>query len=376
MNAGTADRIRVGVVGLGKMGLSHLAMINAHPDVVVAAVCDSATYVLDVLNKYTGLVTYRDFGKMLGATRLDAVIIATPTRLHGSMVRAALDHDLHVFCEKPFVADFREGEQLARLAEQKGRVNQVGYHNRFVGAFQEVKRLLDGSVIGRITHIRAEAFGPVVLKPQGSTWRTRRIEGGGCLYDYAAHPLNLVNWYAGAPAAVGGSVLGRVFSGETEDEVYGTLYFSDGLSAQISTNWSDESNRKMTTRITIWGTQGRICADRQECQVYLRDGAAVPGGYRPGWNVRYTTDLTEPVWFYVRGEEYSSQLAHFIRCIREGRTECENSFASASLTDRAMAMIVDDALDTSRTTTGSREPVPTAKSGRRVLGRWFRRDSR
>ena len=68
----------------------------------------------------------------------------------------------------------------------------------------------------------------------------------------------------------------------------------------------------MTTRIMIWGSTGRIFADRQECQVYLREDAPLPPGYQPGWNVRYTTELTEPVWFYLRGEEYSAQIDHFV----------------------------------------------------------------
>lgn len=72
--------IRIGVVGLGKMGASHLAMIRAHPDVSVDAVVDSTGYVLDVLSKYTGLRTFTDFDTMLKEVDLDAVIIATPTR--------------------------------------------------------------------------------------------------------------------------------------------------------------------------------------------------------------------------------------------------------------------------------------------------------
>ena len=69
----------------------------------------------------------------------------------------------------------------------------------------------------------------------------------------------------------------------------------------------------MSTKITLWGTAGRIVVDRQECQVYLRENAAIPEGYGPGWNVKYTTELTEPVWFYVRGEEYSAELDYFVR---------------------------------------------------------------
>lgn len=336
--------LRLAVVGLGKMGLSHLAMITAHPNVTVAAVCDSTGYVLDVLNKYTGVKPYTDFDAMLREVDLDAVILATPSSMHAKMVKAALDKGLHVFCEKPFCLDTREGDEVTRLAQEKGLVNQVGYHNRFVGAFQEVKRLLDAKGIGEVTHVLAEAYGPVVLKSKGATWRTQSSEGGGCLYDYAAHPLNLVNWYFGVPRGVGGTILNKIFSKETDDEVFGTLYYADGKSAQISVNWCDESYRKMSTKITIWGTAGRIYADRQECQAYFRDSAQVPAGYEQGWNVRYTTDLTEPVWFYVRGEEYSAQLDYFVRCIEDKRAvDNVNSFANAMVTDKVIAMMIADA---------------------------------
>lgn len=336
--------IRLAVVGLGKMGLSHYAMINAHPRVQLAAICDSAGYVLDVLNKYTGVRTYTDFEAMLREVELDAVIIATPSSMHAKMVKAALDKNLHLFCEKPFCLDTEEGKEITRIASEKSLVNQVGYHYRFVGAFQEVKRLLDATAIGEVTHVLAEAYGPVVLRPKGSSWRTQRSEGGGCLYDYAAHPLNLVNWYLGAPGGVGGTVLNKIFSKDTDDEVFGTLYYEDGKSAQISVNWSDESYRKITTKMTLWGTNGRIYADRQECQVYLRDAARIPPSYQPGWNVRYTTDLTDPVWFYLRGEEYSAQLDYFVRCIEEKRADDNvNSFESALMTDHVIAMMIADA---------------------------------
>jgi predicted dehydrogenase len=66
--------IRIAVVGLGKMGLSHLAIVNAHPELEVAAVCDSSGMVRGVLEKYTGVATYDDYGRMLGELDLDAVL--------------------------------------------------------------------------------------------------------------------------------------------------------------------------------------------------------------------------------------------------------------------------------------------------------------
>ena len=99
----------------------------------------------------------------------------------------------------------------------------------------------------------------------------------------------------------------------------------------------------MATKITLWGPHGRIYADRQEIQVYLRDTATVPDGYRVGWNVRYTTELTEAPYFYVRGEEYSAQVDEFVRRAIAGVSEGENDFTSAALTDQVMAMISRDA---------------------------------
>lgn len=334
--------IRVAVVGLGKMGLSHQSILGAHPEVDLVGVCDSSSYVLGVLKKYTGVQTYSDLDKMLDDARPDALVIATPSRLHAPMVRAAIDRGIHVFCEKPFTLDTGVGAELAAAAASQRLVTQVGYHNRFVGAFSEVKQLIDQRAIGDVTHVLAEAYGPVVLRPQGGTWRSKSSEGGGCLYDYAAHPINLVNWYLGEPLGVGGTVLNRIFSREIDDEVSSTMYYPNGATAQVSVNWSDESVRKMTTRLTLWGTQGRIFADRQECQVYLRDQADAPAGYRNGWNVKYTTELTEPVDFYLRGEEYSAELDHFVRRVAAEKTEGENDFASAVVTDRCIEIMMSD----------------------------------
>jgi predicted dehydrogenase len=363
--------IKVAVVGLGKMGLSHHALINAHPGVEVVGVCDSSGYVLGVLKKYTGVQTHSDYDAMLDQVDLDAVLIATPSSSHAGMVGKALERGLHVFCEKPFTLDVGDAERLTALARERGLVTQVGYHNRFVGAFGEVKSLLSQAAIGKVTRVLGEAYGPVVLKPKGGTWRSQRTEGGGCLYDYAAHVINLVNWYVGDPVGVGGTVLNRVFSREIDDEVSSTLYYPDGGTAQISVNWSDESCRKMTTRVTIWGEAGRIYADRQECQVYLRDTAAIPPGYQEGWNVRYTTDLTEPVWFYLRGEEYSAQIDSFVRQIETGRPDSINDFASAASTDRVIAMMIADAEKGASTVPVDALAVPVRPRGGR--SRWWRR---
>jgi predicted dehydrogenase len=349
--------IRAAIVGTGKMGLSHQSIFNAHPDVAVAAICDTSTYVLDVLSKYTGVRTYTDYMKMLDEVPLDCLIVATPSKYHAEVVRAGLERGLHTFCEKPFGLVPEVGYELAELAERKKLVNQVGYHYRFLATFTEAKRLLNLGVIGRLHHVRIEAYGPVVVRAKGSTWRSRKVEGGGCLFDYACHAIDLASYLVGPPVGVAGTVLNGVFSEDVDDEVYTTLKFGDGVYGQLAANWSDESYRKMSVRLTFWGTNGRINVDRQELQIYLRDLTGVPEGLKKGWNSRYTTELTRPVWFYVRGEEYSAQVEHFVECIKTGSTALSN-FRSAADTVRVAAMMREDAERSFTGVAGKGNPAP------------------
>lgn len=335
--------IRAAVVGLGKMGISHLAILRAHPRVNVAAVCDSTAYVTDALAKLTGLTCYTNLARMLKEQELDALVIATPSSTHASMVATALQHGLHVFCEKPFVLDVAEGQALVAQAEQEGVATQVGYHYRFVSSFAEARRLVSAGAIGRVHHVRAEAYGPVVLRPTGGTWRSTPKAGGGALFDYACHAIDLVNFVAGPPSAVSGVVRKPIYSKSVDDEVYCSLHYHDGASGQLCVNWSDESYRKMSAKLSVWGENGRIVADRQECQVYLRHPVASLPELTPGWTVRYTTELTPSVWYYLRGEEYSSQIDYFVESVERGRTNGENCFASALEADRVATMILNAA---------------------------------
>ena len=371
--------LRAGIIGLGKMGLSHQSIANAHPEIELKAVCDTSSYVLDILAKYTGVKTYTDYKKMFAEEALDCVFVATPSRYHAEVVTAALERGLHVFCEKPFALDPNSGYRLAALAESKGLVNQVGYHYRFIAAFNEAKRLLDQKVIGTLHHVRVEAYGPVVLRPKGSTWRSQKSEGGGCLFDYSCHAIDLVTYLVGRPISVSGTVLNSVFSSDVDDEIYSTFQFGEGFYGQLATNWSDESFRKMSVKLSFWGDNGRINVDRQELQIYIRTLPASLEGFETGWNTRYTTELTAPVWFYVRGEEYSAQIDHFVHCIETKATPLSN-FRSATDTSLVASLMRTDAEKprTAIESTGEQgapaAPRPAKSSTRSLLGRLFNTD--
>ena len=74
---------------------------------------------LELLGKNAGLETFTDLETMIERARPEAIIVATPSRFHGEIMRVALERGIHVFCEKPFCLDWKESNDLSELAERK-----------------------------------------------------------------------------------------------------------------------------------------------------------------------------------------------------------------------------------------------------------------
>ena len=116
--------VKTVIIGLGKMGISHCSILGAHPDVDMAAMCDTDSLLQSAFRKMTRIACYTDYKKMIDEVKPDAVFVVTPTKMHYEMVMYALEHGCHVFCEKPFCLTPGEGEKMVALAKAKGLVNQ------------------------------------------------------------------------------------------------------------------------------------------------------------------------------------------------------------------------------------------------------------
>lgn len=335
--------IRAAIIGLGKMGMSHAAILGGLPNVELVAACDMDSLLQSAFKKLTKIQMYTDYKKMIEEVKPDCVYVVTPTKLHYDMVMFALEHGCHVFCEKPFALTVEQGEKMVAMAKAKGLVNQVGYHNRYIGTFNEMKRLLAEGVIGKPFHFMGEAYGPVVLKSKGGTWRSDKKNGGGCIEDYAAHVLNLINYVTGSNLVdCKGTQMPSIFSNEVDDAVYGSLYLANGLKGQISVNWSDDTVRKMTTSVKIEGDGGKLEADATTLKIYVKEDKP-KYGLEKGWNFKYITDVTPLVDFNLRGEEYTAETQAFINSIETGKVDERNSFETALQTDYIIKKMEEDA---------------------------------
>lgn len=323
---------KIGLIGAGKMGISHLSILGMHPDVNVVGVADKSNLVTDVLRKLTNFPVYADYRELLDKEKPDAVFIATPTKFHDSLVSEMIDNKIHVFVEKPFCLHADKGIQIVSQARNNKVVNQVGYHNKFIGTFTETKKLLDSGCLGKITHFSGSMYGPVVVNSKDGTWRAKPDEGGGCLMDYAAHILDLINHLIGKLESVKGADLISVYSKNVEDAIFCLLETSNGIHGMINVNWSDDTFRKMSTSLIIHCEKGKIEVDTTELKVYFKT-ADVPSSYEKGWNIRHINTLTPSVNYYLRGEEYSLQIDKFIGALNGTTANDINTFETALQTD-------------------------------------------
>lgn len=325
----------IALIGVGKMGMSHLAIANMTPGIEVVAICDTSKPLLRVLEKNTTFKGYTDYKKMIDEVPLDGIMINVPNSFHFDIAKYCIERGIHVFVEKPLTLSYAQSEALVVLAKEKGVKGQVGYVNRFHQIFQRVKYLLEENIIGKVTSYTGRMVGGVILKENDRGWRNDYSKGGGCLFDYGPHCFDLSVYLFGTNVDIRSSVLKRVFSTNVDDIVYATLIHGNDIVGLNYINWSDSSVRKASINFEVMGTKGKILANRQELSIFLAE-ANEAQNLKKGWNQFYITDENTDVPFYLRGEDFSRQLESFSMLINGEIEESPSSLYSASITDRLL----------------------------------------
>lgn len=322
--------ITVSLIGLGKMGVSHLSILNANTNVTVVGLADTSKFVIKSFSELTDFDVYDDYKEMIEITHPEAVIISTPSSIHYEIAKYVLQKRINVFIEKPLALSYNKSKELVELSQNK-IITQVGYHNRFIKTFKFAQNVVEAGCLGEIYNFWAHAHGPAITKPSNS-WRTSSPVGGGCLYDYGSHVINLLSFILEAPDKVDYASFKKIHSNNVEDMVSAQLSCDGNKRGYLELNWSDESYRRMTTEITIWGNKGKLYVNSQEVHVFLKDECPYLK-LKKGWNIKSLIDFANDIRFFVRGEEYSAQLEYFINKIKNKDYNNINSFEEASQTD-------------------------------------------
>lgn len=324
------ERVRIGIVGMGRMGLTHFSIINTHPNVEVTAIADTSSMMLNMLKKLIPtLKVFEDYKDLLDSGLVDGVIVCTPSSLHFPVCKMACEKGIHVFCEKPFTTDPKLASELADMFEKNSLVNQVGYVYRFDTVFKKVKEILDEKLIGKVCHVNVQFLSSTISKMQPEKgWRSKRENGGGATYEMGSHVIDLMEFFFGKPQKIIGTLMNQVYSEAVEDISEAQVIYENGISANIHVNWSDYTYRKPMLKIDIHGTLGKIQADLYGYKLFLREENKEKG-LPEGWSVVPMNMIPDECPFYVRGTSFTNQLYEFANAIKESRTSKGCSFRSA-----------------------------------------------
>ena len=308
--------MNVGIVGLGKMGLLHTAILNTFDDVKVVSISEKEKLITKYINDaFPKTKIYENFEDMFSNEKLDLVFITTPTLSHFQIMNSCIEHGINFFVEKPLVINYEETKNICKLLQQKKLIMAVGYNLRFVDTFSKTKELLEKKILGKITDISSSILSSQVLV-KNSGWRlNKKMSGGGVLLELGCHLIDLLLWYFGPISKVEGKVL-SIYS-NVEDSAEMKFTTNDKVNGTLSASWSLKGYRIPEITINIKGEYGSLKVNQDFIELNFKSENQK---FKSGKTMIYKQELEKGVSFDVGGPDYTKEDRHVIDCIKHNRT--------------------------------------------------------
>jgi predicted dehydrogenase len=294
--------VKVGVIGLGFMGATHLNAFKAIEGVEIAAVASSNPKALEGdlrgtggnLGREVGLFDFSsadkftDWRALIRDPALDAVDICLPTYLHLEATVLALDAGKHVLVEKPMALTAPQCDAILDAANRSEKIFMVAQVLRFWPEYCALHKLHQSAAPGAI---REAAFFRRCGLPDWSPWLSDESHSGGAIIDLLVHDIDQALDLFGLPDSVEARSLGPV------DTLDASLHYRDGISVFLQGGWYPAG--------TPFAMGFRVAGDRGGLE--LKNGvlSAMTHGQ---WN-----PVPTPA-----GDAYLAELSYFIECCQNG----------------------------------------------------------
>ena len=193
-------RMKVGLVGCGRISKNHFGSILQYPDdLELAAVCDIDGDALKQATAEYKVQGYSELKDMLINETLDLVVLCTPSGLHPSQAVLAAAHGVHVVSEKPMATRYNDGLKMVKACDEAGVRLFVVKQNRRNATLQLLKRAIDEKRFGAIKMVHLNVFWtrPQDYYDHGQGWRGTWEFDGGAFMNQASHYVDLVEWLIG-----------------------------------------------------------------------------------------------------------------------------------------------------------------------------------
>lgn len=339
METGLSMALKGAIVGVGNAAIQgHLPGWLRRRDVSLVAAADPHSHRRRELERLVPQARwYESLRALLAGEPLDFVDICAPPAVHVELSREALEHGIHVLCEKPLAC---RAAELAELAAGAARARRVLYtvHNWLEAPIiRKVGELLRQGTIGEV---RRCAWRTLRTKPAGSgngpsgNWRLNpSVACGGILVDHGWHALYVVQaWVNQAPVGISARFEDRRQSGwNIEDTATLRIEFPTAT-ADLLLSWAAEARKNQAE---LEGTCGRIALDDNTLTLSRADSTLPDQQW--AFPMALSNGSYHPDWFDGVAER-------FVQAIGGGATSCQGNLHAASL----CATLIDLARDSSR----------------------------
>lgn len=326
----STDDLRVGVIGLGFAGSTHLDAFTDLPGATVVALAGQEPARLEELGRSRGVPhLYADWQDLVARDDLDIVSIGVPNDLHHPIAMAALQSGKHVFCEKPLATTGDLAAEMVAAAKAADRVLEVAYNHRRRADVSFLGDFLADDPIGEIYHARASWLRRSGIPGLGSWFTSRTTAGGGPLIDLGSHVLDIALHLMGEPRVVTASAvtyneLGRRGRGggtkvpassdgthafDVEDFASALLRFHTGASLLLQASWASYSKNHEDIEVELLGSTGGA---RLHVDDYSTDGTLTLYS-----DVEGVPTVARPA-VHVPSGHHRTVIAGFLEAIRQG----------------------------------------------------------
>ncbi|HXG33155.1 MAG TPA: inositol 2-dehydrogenase [Bryobacteraceae bacterium] len=301
------QRLRLGLIGCGRIGRIHAANVVRHvPRAVLATVCDPDRQAAEAVAAPLGVARVTDRAEeVLSDSALEAVIIASPTDTHADYIVQAARAGKHIFCEKPIDYDLSRTDAALEAVRRAGVKLQIGFNRRFDANFARLRRAVTSGEIGVLREIHIVSRDPA---PPPVSYIRR---SGGLFLDMTIHDFDMARFLTGEEVAevyVQAGVLVDAAIGEAGDvdTAVTVLRFADGVLGTIAN--SRQAAYGYDQRVELLGSRGSAAAgNRFPNDVVVSDAYSV------------RRDL--PLYFFLERyqESFTAEIASFVEAVLEDR---------------------------------------------------------
>ncbi|ULL16313.1 gfo/Idh/MocA family oxidoreductase [Paenibacillus sp. H1-7] len=268
-------KLKLGLVGLGNIGKTHIRNIQAIEQIELVGVCDLIGEKADRVAAECGTTAYYNHSELFERSGLEAVIIAVPHYSHPTIAIDAFECGIHVLCEKPLAVHVNDAkrtiEAYAKAKQQYPElVFGMMFQERTLPFYKKIKEVVDSGKLGQLTRatwINTAWFRSQAYYDSGDWRATWAGEGGGILTNQCPHNLDFYQWVFGVPAKISGHAhIGKYHNIEVEDEVTAYFEHESGMIGHFIVTTAESPG---VNRLEIVGENGRLVFEKDKLQLFL-----------------------------------------------------------------------------------------------------------